>query len=345
MITSILAILVTFSIVVFVHELGHFIIALKSGVKVYVFSLGFGPEILGITYKGIRYRISAFPLGGYVKMKGENPDDEDARESDAFMGLEPIRRIGILGAGPLMNFIAGMIIFSLVIYTWGLPRFVDKPIIGGVAADSPAYRSGVKEGDKVISVNGKGVSTWQELSIYIGKSEGEPVQLRIKRNEEIIIISVKPEINEEIGRALIGITASFENVKLGFLKSFLEGAKYTIFLCWKLIEALWLMITGKMAAALTGPVGIAKVVTEAANEGIAQLFQLIALISVNLGFINLFPIPILDGGHIVIAVIEKIKGSPIDPKKVNIANIIGLAIILTLLFFVTWQDIIRGLLK
>jgi len=345
MIISILSILITFSIVVFVHELGHFIVALRTGVKVYTFSLGFGPEIFGITYKGVRYRISAFPLGGYVKMKGENPEDKDARESDAFMGLPPLRRMAIIGAGPLMNFIAGMVIFSFVIYIWGLPRFVDKPIVGGVAVDSPASQSGIKEGDKIIAVDGKNVTTWQELSVYIGKSKEEFIQLQIEREEKIIILSVKPEINEEIGRALIGITASFETVKLGFLSSFVEGSKYTVILCWKLIEALWLMITGKMAAALTGPIGIAKVVTAAAHEGIAHLFQLIALISINLGFINLFPIPILDGGHIVIAVIEKIKGSPLDARKVNIANIIGLALILSLLFFVTWQDIIRGFFK
>lgn len=345
MIISILSILVTFSIVVFVHELGHFLIALRTGVKVHVFSLGFGPELIGVTYKGVRYRLSAFPLGGYVKMKGENPEDKDAGERDSFMGLDPMRRICIIVAGPLMNFIAGMLIFSLIIYFSGLPQFVDKPIIGGVTIDSPAEQAGIKKDDEIISVNGKNVDTWQELSVYIGKSRGTPVKLQIQRKGEIIFLEVKPEMNEEMGRALIGIVATFKNVKLGFLGSFWEGARYTVILCWKLIEALWLMVTGRMAAAVAGPIGIAKVVTQAAGEGLAHLFQLIALISINLGFINLFPIPILDGGHIVFAIIEKIKGSPVDAKKVNIANIIGLSLLMTLMLFATWQDIIRTFLK
>ena len=341
MIISILSILVTFSIVVFVHELGHFLIARNTGVKVYVFSLGFGPELIGVTHKGIRYRLSAFPLGGYVKMKGENPESEDARASDAFMGIDPIRRLGIIVAGPVMNFIAGMLIFSFLIYVWGLPMFIDKPIVGGVTLDSPAYKAGIKQGDKIVSINNKSISSWQEISTHVGKNKEVPLQLKIDRAGEFMMVEIIPEINEEMGRALIGITASFENVKLGFFGSLVEGAKYTIVLCWKLLETLWLIITGKMAAAVAGPVGIGQVITKAASEGIAHLLQLIALISVNLGFINLFPIPILDGGHIIFAVYEKIKGSPLDTKKVNIANAIGLSMIMALLLFATWQDILR----
>lgn len=345
MLLPIFSIILTFSIVVFVHELGHFLMAIKAGVKVETFSLGFGPEIMGITFRGIRFKLSVIPLGGYVKMKGENPEEKDARESDAFMGLDPIKRIGILMAGPGMNFIAAMLIFSMVVYFTGLSKFIDKPIIGGIAADSPAYQAGLKKGDRIVSVNGGEVSTWQDLTMLIGKNNETSVQLQIERDGEYIFIEIIPKMNEEIGRALIGITASFENIKLGLLGSFWEGFTYTLLLCLKMLESLWLMLTGKMAAAIAGPVGIAKIVTSAAGEGISNLFQLIAFISINLGIINLFPIPVLDGGHILFAVLEKIKGSPLDAKKINLANLIGLSLIITLLVFATWQDIIRNFFK
>ncbi|MFC2091558.1 RIP metalloprotease RseP [Elusimicrobiota bacterium] len=345
MITSVLSIFITFSIVVFVHELGHFVMAIKTGVKVYVFSLGFGPELIGFTRNGIRYRISLIPMGGYVKMKGENPEDDDARADDAFMGLDPLKRLLVIIAGPFMNFVTGMFIFSLIIYLVGLPKFVDKPIIGQVAADSPAYVAGIQSGDVVISVNNKNVSTWHQLSEYIGSSEKGSVNIVIDREGEVLSFDIIPRMDEEIGRVLIGITATFENVKHGLFISLYEGIKYTIVLCLNLLVSLWLMLTGKIAAAVAGPVGIAKLVTQAAGEGTVYLFQWIALISVNLGFINLFPIPILDGGHVVFAVIEKIKGKPIDPKKVNIANVIGLSLILTLLIFVTWKDIVRAFFR
>ncbi len=344
MITA-LSILVTFSIVVFVHELGHFLMALKMGVKVYTFSLGFGPEIMGFTYKGIRYRLSAIPMGGYVKMKGENPDDEGAMESDALMGLEPFRRIIILSAGALMNFLTGAIIFSMIIYFTGIPKFVDKPVIGGVTEESPADRAGIKEKDIILAINNKKINTWREVSEYIGSNTEIPVKLEIQRANEVLTIEVLPELNHDIGRALIGITATFENVKFGFISSVLEGFKYTAVLCWKMLASIWLMITGKIAGAVAGPVGIAQIVSKAASAGLSPLFQLIALISVNLGIINLFPIPILDGGHILFALVEKVKGSPLDVKKVNIANMIGLSLILALLLFFTWKDILRVFFK
>jgi regulator of sigma E protease len=342
---SVLSILITFSIVVFVHELGHFLTAIKLGVKVYAFSLGFGPEVFGFTYKDIRFKLSAIPIGGYVKMKGESPDEEDSRDADALMGLEPLKRIIILVSGAMMNFITGALIFSLLIFFTGIPKFIDKPVIGSVTPESPAFNAGLKPGDKIVDIDGVKVANWHEVTALIGKKGDNPVSLTVERESKQFGITVKPEMNEELGRPLIGIIQSYENVKLGLFRSFWEGTTYTVVLVWRMLVALWLMITGKMAAAVAGPVGIAQIVSKAASQGLSQLFQLIALISVNLGLINLLPIPILDGGHIMFAFFEKIKGAPLDPKKVNIASIIGLAFILTIFLFFTWQDIIRIFFK
>lgn len=146
--------------------------------------------------------------------------------------------------------------------------------------------------------------------------------------------------NKKVGRNIVGISALVHMKKAGLLKSFAEGAKYTVFICVRLVKALYLMITGQMKAAISGPVGIAKIVSQTAEKGAVQFFQLLAFISVNLGFINLLPIPILDGGHVVIALIEKAKGSPVDPEKVNIANVIGFSLLITLLLFATYKDLI-----
>ena len=336
------AIIITLSIVVFVHELGHLLAALKLGAKVEAFSIGFGPEIFGITFKGVRYKISVLPLGGYVKMKGENPDSKDAYESDSFWGLKPFSRIGVLASGSLMNFLTGAMIFSLLIYFTGLPKFTDKPIVGSVMVDMPAARAGIKEGDRIVSIDGVEVHTWQQMTGIVSKNKGEPLEIKIKRDNIFKTITLTPDVDKEIGRALIGITSKFEIIRMGIFGSFYEGFKYTLFLIWQIAISLWLIITGQIAAAVAGPVGIAHMVSQAAKAGVGSLFQIIAIISINLGFINLLPIPVLDGGSIVFALAEKIKGSPIDPKKINVCNIVGLALIATLLVIVTFNDIIRS---
>ncbi len=338
---SALAIVITFSVVVFVHELGHFIVALKTGILVETFSFGFGPEIAGFSRRGIRYKISAIPLGGYVKMKGEDPDREDAGDEDAFMGQSPFKRIGVLVSGPLMNFLTGIIIFALIIYFSGMPVITDEPVIGEVREDSPAEAANLRPKDEIVAVNGEKPNTWAGLAELINKKGTEgPINFKINRGGKLINITVTPKYNKKVGRNIVGISALVHMKKAGLLKSFAEGAKYTVFICVRLVKALYLMITGQMKAAISGPVGIAKIVSQTAEKGAVQFFQLLAFISVNLGFINLLPIPILDGGHVVIALIEKAKGSPVDPEKVNIANVIGFSLLITLLLFATYKDLI-----
>ncbi len=344
MITA-LAIILTFSIVVFVHELGHFLVALKIGIKVETFSLGFGPEIIGVTRKGIRYRLSLLPLGGYVKMKGENPVEEGADDKDSFVSQDPLNRLKVLFAGPVMNFLAGALIFSMILYLIGLPRVVDEPKIGGVMENSPALEAGIQDGDKVLSINQEEVSTWEEVTGTIARYSENKINLKIDRDGNIINIAVQAQFMEEHDRKLIGIIPVVEQIKSGFFRAFYEGFKYTGYLTVEILRSLWLMITGRMEAEVAGPVGIGGLISDAAGEGLGHLFQFIAIISINLGMINLFPIPVLDGGHIIFAVIEKIKGSPVDEKKMNIANMIGLALLFSLLIFVTWQDIARIFLE
>lgn len=341
MITTILAIILTFSIVVFVHELGHFLVALRVGVKVETFSLGFGPEIFGITRKGIRYRLSLLPLGGYVKMKGESVMEDGADEEDSFIAQPPLQRLKVLFSGPLMNFITGAFIFSMIMFFIGLPQASNETEIGDIMDDSPAMEAGLEEGDEIVSINGTETSTWDEIITTISENSDSELNIKINRNGEIIEVATRPVFMEEHDQKLIGIVPVIRKEKMGFFRSVYGGIKYTVFLTAEIIYSIGLMIAGKMPADVAGPVGIGGLISDAADRGISHLFQFIAMISINLGLINLFPIPVLDGGHIVFALIEKVKGSPVDEKKVGIANMIGVALLFTLLIFATWKDIAR----
>ncbi len=336
-----LAIVVTFSVVVFVHELGHLITALRAGVEVKAFSLGFGRELFGFTRNGIRYKISAIPLGGYVKMKGEDPSEEDARSEGALMGLSPFKRIGVLASGAFMNFLTGAVIFSAIILLTGMAVPDEKPIIGEVLENSPAAEAGIREGDLVIAVDGEKIERWEDIPRVIGETGEEPVEITLKRDQVEEKITVTPEIDPASGRPMIGITQQYEMVMAGPVRSVAAGFTQTGVMSWMVLRHVYLMITRQLEADVAGPIGIGMHISQAAHAGLEQLFWLIAFISINLGLINLFPIPVLDGGHIIIALVEKVKGAPLKIKTIQAANLIGLAILIALMVYVFYADILR----
>ncbi len=339
-ILNILAIALTFTVVVFVHELGHLVTAVRAGVKVNAFSLGFGKEIAGFTRKGIRYKLSAIPFGGYVKMKGQDPAEEDAFEEGALMALSPFKRILVLFSGAGMNFLTGAVIFSALIFFTGLIQVVDKPVVGDVFEGRAAYEAGIERGDRILEIDGTPVETWTELTGIISSSEEKPLEFKIERDGFSESIYITPRIDPSSGRAMIGIAPGSETIKAGPFQSVIRGFAFTGVLTWNVLESVYLMITGRLEADIAGPIGIGMHISEAARYGIDRLFWLIALISVNLGLINLFPIPILDGGHIMFALAEKIKGSPLKLKTIQTANLIGLVILGLLIAYVIWSDML-----
>ena len=338
---DVLAILFTFTVVIFVHELGHLLSALKFKVDVKKFSLGFGKELIGYTYKGIRFRISAIPLGGYVSMKGEDPSKEEASEEGSLMKLDPLKRIVVLFSGAAMNLIAGALIFSLVFFIYGMDRPLDDPVIGAVSEDSPAMEAGLREGDRILEIEGRNIEKWEDISPVIAKQGDEEFRLKIEREGEIKHFSLRAMEDENTGRMVIGITASFETVRVNFFKSIFEGFATMLSLILLIFQSIYLMLTGALEADLMGPIGIGDQISKAASHGMDRLLMMTALISVNLGIINLFPVPILDGGHIVFAFIEKIKGSPVNRKVMEVANMIGIILLLLLVIYVFRSDILR----
>lgn len=348
--TTILSTIIVLGILVFVHELGHFLLAKRLGVGVLTFSLGFGPKLIGRKIGETQYQISAFPLGGFVKLIGENPEEEVKEEDRArSFSAQPIwKRVLIISAGPFFNFFLAAALFSSV-NLFGIPFFPSK--VGEVSPGLPAERAGLKKGDVILSIDGEGVSRWDELSKIIRNSKGKDLLIKAKRNGEILEIKIIPKLSaqknlfgEEIHTFVIGITPTDEIVvqKVGPFEAMGKGLsqtwygiKLTIVTIVKLIERVI------PAKTIGGPILIAQLAGEQARRGLLSLVLFMAILSINLGVINLFPIPILDGGHFLFLGLEAILRRPISIKKMEIAQQIGLIFIILLMLFAFYNDLIR----
>jgi regulator of sigma E protease len=340
-------------VLIFVHEFGHFIIAKLSGVRVLKFSLGFGPKIIGKKVGDTEYVISVLPLGGYVKPLGESPDEPVAEEDQPFsLSHQSIgKRLAIIAAGSVFNIMFAWFLFT-IIFMVGTPTLLPK--VGKVLENSPAQRAGIKNGDMVVSVNGKKIELWDELSQSIEESNGSAMNLIVRRDGSILPVRIEPQISDGkdiFGQAKkgfrIGIVASTAKDAIlikhfGPGDAFIKGLSQT----WNISRLTLLSIVkiiGRTlpADSLGGPIRIAEIAGEFAEAGIVSFFSLMAIISVNLGVLNLLPIPILDGGHIFFILVEAIKGRPLSMKKMEIAQQIGLAFIILLMVFVFYNDIAR----
>ncbi len=349
--------IILLGIVIFFHELGHFLAARLSGVKVLKFSLGFGPKIAGIKRNDTEYLISAVPLGGYVKLYGESPDEEIPQEKRhlSFTHKPVSRRAFIVFSGPFFNLLLAVVIFAGV-YTAGITVLTSE--IGEVMKDSVAERAGLRAGDRVIEIDGQSITAWDELASHIQRSPEKPINIKVKRQigggvtaEEIIVLTVTPRkekvknlFGEEIEIGLIGIKPSdktfkrklnpIEAFKQGFLKT-AEVTYLTILSIVKLIQRVIPIET------LGGPIMIFDIAKKSAEAGAMNFFAFMALISINLGVLNLLPVPILDGGHLLLFLIEKIRGRPLSERSVSIAQKIGLAFIILLATVAFYNDIMR----
>lgn len=351
MLTTIIATVVVLGILIFVHELGHFLVAKWAGVRVLRFSLGFGPRIVSVTRGETEYCISAVPLGGYVKMLGEDAEEEvpEQDKERSFPAQSVWKRIGIVLAGPSSNLLFAIIIFALVYAVAGIPQMTTE--IGSVNPASPAEQAGLRSGDLVLTINGESVSQWDQLSIMIQEHGEQPLVMEIQRGEEVKVITVTPQsreikniFGESIKRPVIGISAAGKfNVKR--VNPLLAGY-YSLAQTWNLSK-LFLLTVVKLIErvvplqTLGGPLLIAQMTGQQAQEGILNLIYFTALISINLGILNLLPIPVLDGGHLFFFFIEAILGRPIDMKKIEMAQRIGMVFLIVLMIFVFYNDIMR----
>ena len=352
MIQSILAVILVLGLLIFFHELGHFIVARLLRIGVPVFSLGFGPKLFGFFRGGTEYRLSAVPLGGYVRLAGENPDDPSAGKvppEESFSLRPPWQRILVVAAGPVFNFILAFFIY------WGLFWFHGQqellPVIGQVVENSPAEAAGLQPGDRILAVDGVEITYWRELSETIQQSEGRTLVLSVIRGHRSEQILAEPRVEtrqnifgEDIKVAMLGITASGDSLGIPMDPgtAMIAGLEQTWAIMALTVQGIIKLIQRIIPMdTIGGPILIAQLVSEQASMGLTNLLALTALISINLGLLNLLPVPVLDGGHILFYTLEIITGKPLGPRLQAVAYRIGIAFLITLMTFAVFNDIYR----
>jgi len=348
-ISVILQVVIVFGLIVFVHELGHFLFAKWAGVGVERFSFGFGPKLLGKQVGETEYLISAVPLGGYVKMVGEEVGEtvDPEMEQKSFAHKPVGKRILIVIAGPLFNFIMAFVVFSIAFLSFGINVPLDVAQVDQVIPDAPAHKAGLERGDKVLSIGGVPVATWKDLAEQIQKSQGKetPIIVQREKSDQPIELKVTPEMREDPtgeSKYAIGITpvAQSQSVSLG--QSIVLGVQETWAWTKMIGWSLWMLVTGQASAKeLGGPILIVQVAHQQAMLGLAYLLRFTAIINVNLAVFNLLPIPLLDGGHLLFFLIELLLGRPLSVRSREMAWRVGFFVILTLIVFVFYNDIAR----
>jgi regulator of sigma E protease len=351
--TKTVTFIVVIGVLIFIHELGHFLLARLFGMGVRVFSLGFGPKLLAFTAGPTEYRVCAVPLGGYVQLVAQ-----DAEEDESTAGFPPetwfIRRPSwqrmlVVAAGPIFNLLLAWALYSSLYYAHG--RFEIAAAVGEVTAQSAAERAGLKTGDAVLSIDGQPIKYFRDLQAKVEASKGNPLKLTVNRGGENLDITVTPDMvgqknifGEDIKKPIMGIRSPQEsiNIPLGPGQALAEGLEQT----WEVTaltgQVFWKLVMGVVPmSSIGGPIMIAELVGKQSDQGLAHLITLMAMISVNLAILNLLPIPVLDGGHILFYTIETIFRRPVPEKVRTLTTKIGFVLLMALMLTATANDILR----
>lgn len=350
------------SLLVFVHEMGHYLVGRWSGIRVTAFSLGFGPELIGVTDRhGTRWKLSAIPLGGYVKFYGDEdaasmPDAgsvaqmSDAERAQTLAGAKLWKRAATVAAGPIANFILAIAIFAVMFAVYG--KMVSDPVVAEVKADSAAAVAGVQVGDRLVALDGSKVATFDDVRRYVSIRPETQIVVTVERNGQDLDLPMVPkrsEIKDQFGNKVeLGLIGIVTNEALGNFRlqtytpteALVEGVRETGNIITGTFRYIGNLVTGRMKAdQLGGPVRVAQASGQMATLGFAAVVQLAAVLSVSIGLLNLMPVPVLDGGHLVFYAIEAIRGRPLGAGAQEVAFRIGLAMVLSLMVFATFNDI------
>ncbi len=339
-----------FSVLILVHEAGHLLVAKRVGVKVETFSLGYGKRLFGVVRGGTDYRVSLVPFGGYVKMAGEDP--HEATGSAGEVNTMPVGyRFWIITAGSITNYVFAFLLF-VVIFMAGVPTLTTE--VGEVLKGYPAEKAGLTTGDRIVSVGEKGVKYWEDILKAINSESRASGRLKISfvRGDKAMEVEVAPEVTsgtnifgETISRPMIGIAPQSKIISVAYnpVQAVYLGGKKLLELTGVTYQAIWLLLTGGMSlkASISGPIGIAHMMGQSAQMGVMPLLITTAHVSLALAVFNLLPFPVLDGGHVVFLIIEKIRRKPVSVKVQEVLTQAALVLLIAFAVFVSWQDLIR----
>ena len=351
---SIISFVIVLGVLIFVHEFGHFITAKLFRIKVLKFSLGFGPKLISKLYGETEYLISALPLGGYVKMVGELPnetvEEKDMHRSFAF---KPVwQRFLVVLAGPLFNILFAVFVFFFIYAISGIPEPVKSTVIGQITQGSPADKAGILPGDIILSIDNNKTEEWSDVSKLIRDGNGKEISLTLKRGDDTLVLIGKPaksDVKNLFGevvdhRYLLGISKKDEVIykKSSLLKSFTAGVQQTwMFIHITILSIIKIFQRVIPASEIGGPIMIASMAGQQFEAGWISLCSFMGVLSINLGVINLFPIPILDGGHLVFFSVEALRRKPLSMQSQEMLQQIGIVLLGTLMIFVFYNDFAR----
>ena len=346
-----LAIIFVFGSMVMIHEFGHYMVAKWIGVKVIEFSFGFGPKIVGYQGKETLYAIRLIPLGGFVKLYGMDAEvDENGQavlapidDARSFMNKPVWQRMAVIVTGPLMNFVLAVILFISVFAYLGVPAQGNANTIGSLVQGMPAAASGIQPGDKILAVNSEATPDWNRLTEVIHSKPDQELRLTIAKagSKKTQTVVIKSQKDPQTGYGMIGIAPEVVYVHSSILQSTQYGLEETIDFTKRIVVLFAEMITRKIPAQVGGPVMIAQAIGENAREGLSNLLGLTGVLSIQLGIINLFPIPALDGSRLVFLLIEGLRGKPLNPDKENMIHLVGFVLLMVLMLAVTYKDVMR----
>lgn len=335
---NVLAAIAAFGAMIFFHELGHFFVAKRAGVRVHAFAMGFGPKILGWRRGETSYSLNLLPFGGYVRMEGE---DDGADGAGSFRAKSIGARMGIIVAGPLMNLLSAVFILTLVAALLGEPtRFSAR--VGTLEAGWPAAEAGLKSGDEIVAINGEPVTSGEQVIETIHQSAGKPLTLKIRRSQQEFEVTVTPRLDAKQGFGRIGFQPQAILTRVGPVEALMFGFERTWVYVTSLVPAVRNLIReGRFFESLGGPVAAGSVLAQTAAIGLYEFLHVAAFLSVMIGIFNLLPVPALDGGRLAFLIVERLRGRPIDPRQEGLIHTVGFALLLLLIVGLTFRDIMR----
>ena len=330
--------LLLLSVLVMIHELGHYTAGRLLGFTIVEYAVGMGPKLLGFKRNGIEYNLRALPLGGMCRFYGE---DDGVINERCFNAQKPWKRFIVILAGPLMNFVLAFLLAMILLFGWGVAD-ESKVLIQGVGENSPARAAGLEIGDQFLSVDGKPVENFESLTAAVLAADPAQLDAVILRDGREQTVSVRDLYNAETGANFMGVTLTYGTKRVGLLRAMSESAA----ICWEygglVFKSLGMLFSGEAGLQdMAGPVGIVQLLGEATRSGWYTVLNLCILLSMNLGVFNLFPIPALDGGRLLFILIEWVRGKPVPPEKEGVVHMVGFVLLMLLVVVVTFNDILR----